>query len=211
MEWIRRRPTVAAIAGVVAVLAVLVLVFVMSGTDTPEGEARTYNPSTATPTLPEPTLTEIPAPPATPTATKAPTAGGGTSGSGGGLQGLPGGGLGGQPIQSGDVNLPGLAGGGVAQNPPKHRIQLLVTSKAPIGTVGYYIPYSPDKQSGTLLNVGPRWSLRTVSYGSPDYARLYLRQGARPDAPITCKILVDGRVVYQKSTDGPYSLLICQG
>lgn len=207
MDWIRRRPQTAAVAGVAAVLLVLVLVYLMvssSSDDTTNGSLDLGDRETPTS---EPTFGFPSATPSTalPTAT---ATGGGTGGTGGGLPGgYP---LGGQPIKSGTVDLPGLSGGSVAQNPAKHRIQLKVTSRAPIGTIGYYIPYSPDKQSGTVQNAGTSWSLRTVTYGDPDYARIYLRQGGSAAATITCQILVDGRVVLTKTTDGPYAYLICQ-
>lgn len=208
MDWIRRRPQTAAVAGVVAVLLVLVLVYLMvssSSDDTSNGSLDLGDRETPTS---EPTFGFPSASASVPTALPTANSTTGTGGTGGGLPGgYP---LGGQPIKSGTVDLPGLSGGSVAQNPAKHRILLRVFSKSPIGTIGYYIPYSPDKQSGTVQNAGTSWSLRTVTYGNPDYARLYLRQGGSAAATITCQISVDGRVVLTKTTDGPYAYLICQ-
>lgn len=206
MDWIRRSPKTAAVAGVVAVVAVLALVYLMASSSGGTPGARTIDdlsdqPSaTAEPTLGLPSVS--------PSASAKPTNGAGSGTGLGGLKGLsPGGG----PIKSGNVDLPGLPGGTAYQYASRHRITLKVTSQGPIGTIGYYIPYSPDKQSGTLMNVGTSWSLRTVSYGDPDYARIYLRAGGNPAIRITCTISVDGRVVTQETTDGPYALLICQG
>jgi hypothetical protein len=209
MEWIRRRPVAAGVAGVVAVAAVLLLVVLLvSGKGGSPKAASPYDPSTYSPSA-DPTLAVL-TPTSIPTGLKTPTAAELSKASQKALnqfgQQYTNGGL-----KSGHFSMPGLPGGSAYQYAPKHRILLSVSSNAPIGTIGYYIPYSPDHQSGTLKNVGHHWSLRTVSFGDPDYARIYLRSGANPASPITCTISVDGRVVTRKTTEGPYALLICQG
>lgn len=209
MDWIRRRPQAAAAAGIVAVVAVLALVYLMVSSSGGTPGARSIDDLSGLPSAsPLPTLA---LPTATPSVKPSATAGTGSGSSGSGLGSLEGLAPGGGPIKSGSVDLPGLPGGTAYQYAAKHKITLKVTSKGPIGTIGYYIPYSPDRQSGTLQNVGTSWSLRTVSYGDPDYARIYLRAGGNPAITVTCTISVDGKVVTQETTDGPYALLICQG
>jgi hypothetical protein len=215
MEWIRRRPTAAAIVGVVSVLAVLALVFLLISpkSDPPDsssiGDLSTVAPSpSVAPTLPELT-------PGLPSSTASvPSAAdvkkatqktfeqlskGYTSG------GLSSGGL-----SSGSFNMQGLQGGSIYQYLPKHRITARISSGSPIGTVGYVIPTSLKSSNGTVRNVGTNWSLSTTVYGDPDYAQLFM-QSDSIGHPITCTITVDGKITEQRTTEGPYARLICQG
>ncbi|MET0767806.1 MAG: hypothetical protein ABWY50_09195 [Aeromicrobium sp.] len=104
----------------------------------------------------------------------------------------------------------GLAGEGGTKGLPKHSVVLRMTSAAPIGVVGYVVPTSVDRSSGTAEGVGTSWSLSTTAYGDPDYAQLFAQAGPR-GVPITCTITIDGRVTERRSTDGPYGQLFCQG
>jgi hypothetical protein len=207
MEWIRRRPAAAGVAGVVAVLFVLGLVYVLSSSKGSVPAASPYDPSTASIT-PEPTLPVL-TPTATPT--KAPLSAAALSaatkklfdkykGTGYSVGGL----------SSGSFSLPGLQGGSVYQYLPRHRIVLTVTSAAPIGIVGYVIPTSLKRPYGEVHHVGTGWSLTTTVYGGPDYAQLFMQGDQRGD-PITCTITVDGKVTEHQTTEGPYARLICQG
>ncbi len=124
----------------------------------------------------------------------------------GGPEGLPGGG-GSFPPLDGPAGFGGT-GGGVSLK--KQNIHLQVFSSQPIGVIGYQVPTSLDKPSGTVSGVGTSWSLRTVAYGKPDYARLFFRAGPS-GAAITCVITVNGRVTERRSTSGPYGATMCQG
>ena len=61
-----------------------------------------------------------------------------------------------------------------------------------------------------MKNAGLSWSLNSTVYGSPDYAQVFLQSGAR-GYPITCTIIVDGHITEQRSTEGPYGQMVCQG
>lgn len=128
----------------------------------------------------------------------APSDGGpeGLPGSGGGLPGL------GAP--------PGFGGTGGGVSLKEQRIHLQVFSRQPIGVIGYLVPTSLDKPSGTVRGVGTSWSMRTVAYGKPDYARLFFRAGPS-GTPVSCIITVNGRVTERRSTSGPYGATMCQG
>ena len=105
---------------------------------------------------------------------------------------------------------PGLSGSGGNASLPKIKIHLEVFSAEPIGIVGYQVPTSLTDSSGTVRNVGTHWSLDTIGYGNPDYARLFF--GAGPSGtPVTCIIRVNGKVTERRSTDGPYGRTMCQG
>ncbi len=105
---------------------------------------------------------------------------------------------------------PGLAGSGGGVSLPQVRIHLSVTSSEPIGVVGYQIPTSPNRSYGIVKNVGSSWSMSTVGYGRPDYARLFFRAGPS-GAPVSCVITVNGRVTERRTTRGPYGAMMCQG
>jgi hypothetical protein len=210
MEWIRRRPKVAAAAGGLAVLVVLTLVWLLARTpETKDDGPIAYPSGLPTETATRAPLKELPSATASPTtaaearrATKKAfdqfgqslAAGGGLSAGGG----------------SGTLEMPGMQGGSVYKYLPKHRVTMRVTSEAPIGTIGYVVPTSLRNSSGVVKNVGTSWTLTTTAYGDPDYARLYMQAGAR-GFPVTCTITVDGKVTEKRSTEGPYGQLICQG
>lgn len=205
MDWIRGRPRAAAAAGVVAVIAVLTLVYLMVSSSGGTPGPRAIGDLSATPSGPAYGL-----PSASPSATSTtPSAAEVQSQSQKAFdqlgQGFSSGGL-----ESGDLTMPGLQGGSVYQYLPKHRIVMTVTSSAPIGTVGYVVPTSLNESSGVARNVGTSWSLTTTAYGDPDYAQLFMQADARGHQ-ITCTIKVDGRVTERQTTEGPYARLICQG
>ncbi|WP_370290627.1 hypothetical protein [Nocardioides sp.] len=113
------------------------------------------------------------------------------------------------------ANLPGydpdgLGGTGGSKFAVPHRLVLRVSSSAPIPVVGYQVPTSTDKPTGTVRDVGREWSLATIVYGKPDYARLFVQAGPT-GAGITCTVTVDGKVRDQRTTQGPYGLIMCQG
>lgn len=205
MEWIRRRPVVAGVAGAVAVLAVLVLVFVMTSSKDKVPATSAFDPATAPPSS-EPTLpvlTPTPTAPGTPSAASLNAATQKLFSKTG--KGFTTGGL-----KSGSFSMPGLQGGSVYQYLPKHHVVMHVFSPAPIGTIGYIVPTSLHRSSGVVYHVGTGWSLGTTAYGDPDYAQLFMQSDSRGN-PITCVITVDGRVTERQTTQGPYARLICQG
>jgi len=204
-DWMRARPKLTAALAGTAALAILVLVFVMvSGGNKPSSKEPT-DFGAPLPTLPSRSPVTLPTttPTATPTtaAQVREAAKRAFANFGKGLS---------TGLSSGDLNMPGFQGGSVYKFLPKHQITLRVTSEAPIGTVGYIVPTSLRNSSGIVKNVKNSWSLTTTAYGDPDYAQLYLQAGAR-GYPITCTILVDGRVAERRSTEGPYGQMVCQG
>ncbi|MGO4258710.1 hypothetical protein [Marmoricola sp. RAF53] len=202
MEWIRHHPRTSAIIAGVVTLVCLVLVWSLIS---PKSEDQSAD-ALGVPAQPSLTpLTDLPSPTASPTATATPGSGI-PKGAGAGFAGFANGG-----IQGGStMNLPGLQGGSYYKYLPKHRLELSVTSEAPIGVVGYVIPTSLRTPTGVAKKVGTSWHLSTTVYGSPDYAQLFMQAGAR-GYPITCTIKVDGKVTERRSTDGPYGQLVCQG
>jgi hypothetical protein len=93
---------------------------------------------------------------------------------------------------------------------PRHRLVATVHSSIRIGTVGFLIPTSPDHSYGSAKNVGTSWSLRTTVTGKPYYAAIFVQAGAT-GAPITCTIMLDGKIISSKQTHGEYGRQVCYG
>lgn len=104
----------------------------------------------------------------------------------------------------------GLSGSGGVLSIRARRITLAARSSEPIGVVGYNIPTSRERPSGTAKGVGRSWTLSTRVYGRPDYAQMFMQAGPS-GASITCTITVDGKVTEQRTSSGPYGQLFCQG
>lgn len=204
MEWLSRRPKIAAASGGVAILLVLVVLWALlhkgGSTNPPTLGAPYPTVPSAAPVATLPTVT----PSATPTVFGGLTKKDQNKALAGFGKGFSSG------LTSGTINMPGLQGGSVYKYLPKHHVVMTITSQAPIGTIGYVVPTSLHNSSGIVKNVGLRWSLGTIAYGNPDYAQLFMQAGAR-GYPVTCTITVDGRVTEHRSTEGPYGQLICQG
>lgn len=200
MEWIQHHPkTAGAVAAVISLLVIIGIWMVISPSDSSDTTAQ-----------PEPTLPTREPLKSLPKAKdkKKDKEANIEQQVADGLAGVTGGGGG---AASGDaLSLPGLSGGSLYKYLPKHSITLRVTSQAPIGTVGYVMPTSLKESSGVVKNAGTSWSISSTVYGNPDYAQIFVQAGAR-GFPITCTIVVDGAVTEQRSTEGPYGQMVCQG
>lgn len=104
----------------------------------------------------------------------------------------------------------GMTGGSRLISLPKHQLVVRVTSETEMFRVGYVVPTSLEKSYGVEYDVGRTWELRTVVYGKPQYARIYLQAGPY-GIPVKCTITVDGKVLERRETEGPWGQLICQG
>jgi hypothetical protein len=94
--------------------------------------------------------------------------------------------------------------------PKLHALVMSARSTAPIPSVGYLVPTSPDHSYGRTDSPGTRWSVATTVTGGPDYAVIFIQAGPT-GTPITCSITVDGKVLDSKSTSGPYGRQVCYG
>jgi hypothetical protein len=103
---------------------------------------------------------------------------------------------------------PGEPGGFTYVPLPTHKLVLRATSSRPIGGVGYLVPTSSDHAYGKALKLGTSWSLQTVATGKPYYAALFV-QSDGTGTPITCTIVLDGRVASRLTTSGPYGRQVC--
>lgn len=194
MDWAGRNPKALVVVSALVVACAVMGVWGLSGRSGSPSSEPTLGLATPTATPSRPL--RIPTAPPSAEVTPAP-----------GAPGVPAG-----PATVGNalMDQPGLPGGSLYANIPKHHVELSVTSAAPIGTVGYIVPTSLHESHGIDRNVGTSWSLSTIAYGRPDYARIWVQAGPRGE-PVTCTITVDGRVTAHHSTDGPYGQMMCQG
>lgn len=191
----------------VGVSLLIIVISVVVGRNGADDEGTTARPrATPSPSAdagPGGLPTEVPS--ASPTTTPTPSAGPSAGGPGSAPSGFAAG-AGSLP----PLSMPGLTGKGGSASLPKIRVRLEVYSSEPIGIVGYQVPTSLTDPSGTVKGVGTRWSLTTIAYGNPDYARLFF--GAGPTGtPVTCVITINGKVTERRSTEGPYGQTMCQG
>lgn len=114
------------------------------------------------------------------------------------------------------TNFPGLGSqpgiGGEGQNNPaeKHKVTIRWSSSKSLGVVAYIVPTSTENSRGSHIEQSSTWSTSTTAYGRPDYAVAFAQAG--PDGkPVTCEVLIDGRVTDRRSTQGPYGTVWCQG
>lgn len=206
MDWIRRRPQAAAIVGVVAVIAVLTLVYVMVSSSGGTPGTRTIDDLGGQPSA-DPTLAF---PTATPT-TALPTAGGGAAGTGTGA----GVGAGFSTANHGSsthdsLSAPGYQGGSYSASLPKHTLVFRVTSAQNIGTVGWTLAYTDGPVQGRSDGVGKSWTFTRVVYGYPDFGRIFYSTGS-DSRPITGRVYIDGKKTAECTTSGPYAQMMCQG
>src|SRR5690606_2576243 len=73
------------------------------------------------------------------------------------------------PRELTSLDIPGLPGGSLSGDVPPLDLRITLTSRSPIGIVGWTIPTSPNNSSGRTTVSGGSWSLSTVVYGRPDY------------------------------------------
>jgi hypothetical protein len=204
MEWFRHHPKAAAVCVAVTTLLVIAVVWIMVSPDDEQPATLGEPVPTAVPSLS--TLTPLPTAPAVPTGSAEPT----TSPESDSVETLFQSGLAALGKDKGMSSLPGFPGTGASKHLPRHKIVLRVVSEDTIGTVGYIMPTSLHESSGVVKNVGKSWSLTSTVYGDPDWAQIFVQARAR-GFPITCTITVDGRVTENRSTEGPYGRMVCQG
>ena len=192
MEWIQRNPKKAIALAALAVLVVVVLIRGMSGgSGSPSTEPILSGPSLATPTTtPTHRLTVLPTPSGTPTSI------------GSVMSGFPASGMGGI--------APGMAGNGLSNGLPPHRVVIAAGSDGPLLGVGWRIPTADGGRSGKDTSYRSSFRHVATAYGKPDYAQLYTMVG--PDSThVWCTVTVDGRVTERQDARGPWSQVFCQG
>ena len=111
---------------------------------------------------------------------------------------------------SGSLGQPGLTGGSQNVNIGKHRVLLEAWSSKPLAFAAWYVPTRTGKKVGASKLPGRSWSMRTVAYGRPDYAQVYL-QSDYTGTPVHCRITVDGRVTATETSEGPFGYIVCPG
>lgn len=104
----------------------------------------------------------------------------------------------------------GIGGSGASYSAEKHEVTIRWRAPHPLGLIAYIVPTSANNSQGSHVENSHTWSMSTVAFGKPDYAVAFVQ--ARADGqPVTCEIIVDGRVTDRRSTVGPYGSVWCQG
>jgi hypothetical protein len=150
------------------------------------------NPPAAAAPLPTDTL---PTPSVSPKASKSTTTGTGTTDQGV-LATLRG--------RFPDNPLNHLSGAGV------HDVVIQVDSAAPVPVLGWLVPTGLSNTYGTRDNGSGHFSLSQQALGKGYLAAIFIQAG-KLGLPVTCRVIVDGKVTNQETTSGPYGRTVCLG
>lgn len=91
-----------------------------------------------------------------------------------------------------------------------HRVVVEVYSSAPVGEVGYFVPTGTTHTYGTARPAGDRWQISQQALGSGYLAAVFVQAGGG-GTPITCRVIVDGKVTSHSTTSGAYGRTVCLG
>ena len=113
------------------------------------------------------------------------------------------------PLPPGPTFEPGTAPGyGYGVNAGRHRLVLEMFSSQPVYVqMGWKVPTG---SSGKYAGHTASWSQSMTVYGRPDYAEFFIYYGGA-NAPVSCRVYVDGSLRAEKTTSGAYGALMCVG
>ncbi|MGN6722570.1 MAG: hypothetical protein ACTHJM_08160 [Marmoricola sp.] len=166
-----------------AVATVVVAIALVTALLTSGGGAR----NTGAAPLPTPTAT-APTPTPTPTPSPSPT----------------------NRLGAGIPTLTPAGGWGLADPAARHTLLIELVSSRPVYVQsGWRAPTSPDK-GGVYKGRTTDWSHSTTVYGAPQYVVFYTYYGGA-EAPVTCRVFVDGSLRTSKTSTGRYGGVMCVG
>lgn len=96
------------------------------------------------------------------------------------------------------------------RGPGLHDVVISATSAADIAVVGYLVPTGLGAPYGTAKPHSHTWSNAQQAIGRGYLAAVFVQTG-RSGTPITCRIVVDGKVTNTETTSGAYGRAVCLG
>lgn len=91
-----------------------------------------------------------------------------------------------------------------------HTVVVEVTSATPTPILGWLVPTGLSDSYGSKRNyVGP-FSLSQRALGGGYLAAVFIQAG-KLGVPVTCRVIVDGRVTSEETTSGAYGRNVCLG
>jgi len=103
-----------------------------------------------------------------------------------------------------DNPLNHLQGAGV------HVVTVEVDSLTHIPFVGYLVPTGLGSAYDTIKPRGSHWSMSEKALGKGYLAAIFIQSG-KTGVPVTCTVLVDGKVTNTETTAGSYGRSVCLG
>jgi hypothetical protein len=118
-----------------------------------------------------------------------------------------------KPKSTPPVAIPTLtpAGGwGLADPAARHTLLIELVSSRPVYVqIGWKAPTSAGKV-GIYKGRTTDWSRSMTVFGSPQYVVFYTYYGGA-EAPVTCRVFVDGALRTSKTSTGSYGGVMCVG
>jgi hypothetical protein len=93
--------------------------------------------------------------------------------------------------------------------PGLHHVTVSAHAAGPMAVVGYLVPTGLGAAYGAVKN-RTTWSLTQQALGRGYLAAIFVQTG-KSGVPITCQIVVDGKVTNTETTSGQYGRAICLG
>lgn len=91
-----------------------------------------------------------------------------------------------------------------------HTVVVQATSAQPIPIVGWLVPTGMSNTYGSRRDVGVHFALTQRALG-PGYLAAVFIQAGKAGVPVTCTVLVDGKVTNTATTSGAYGRTVCLG
>ena len=91
-----------------------------------------------------------------------------------------------------------------------HTVVVEVTSAAPTPILGWLVPTGLSNSYGSERNYVGTFSLSQRALGGGYLAAVFIQAG-KLGIPVTCRVIVDGRVTNEETTSGAYGRNVCLG
>ncbi|MGI8677597.1 MAG: hypothetical protein ACR2LX_02700 [Jatrophihabitans sp.] len=91
-----------------------------------------------------------------------------------------------------------------------HQVTIEARSASQYSALGWLIPTGLSNTFGSRNNVSRTWTLSQRAIGKGYLAAVFLQAG-RDGTPVTCRVIVDGKVTDTKTTSGSYGRTVCVG
>lgn len=91
-----------------------------------------------------------------------------------------------------------------------HQVTIEARSAGSFPVLGWLVPTGLGNTYGTQHNANGTWTLSQRAIGKGYLAAVFLQAG-RAGVPVTCRVIVDGRVTDSETTSGSYGRTVCLG
>lgn len=93
---------------------------------------------------------------------------------------------------------------------PVHEVTIEARSAGTFPVLGWLVPTGLGNTYGKKNNASGTWTLSQRAVGKGYLAAVFLQAG-RAGTPVTCRVIVDGKVTNTETTSGSYGRTVCVG